>query len=74
MTSSYLSLGCHVTQHYAGSLCALVMLDHLTVTQTLNVFLEAQKSLVLSLFDTTSLNTSSKALPLGTPLPHESLA
>jgi len=60
-------------QHYAGSLCALVMLDHLTVTQTLNVFLEAQKTLVLSLFDTTSLNTSNTALPLGTSLPHESL-
>lgn len=50
-------------QHYAGSLCALVLLDHLSVTQALNVFLEAQKTLVLSLFDTSSSNASN-ALPL----------
>jgi hypothetical protein len=52
------------SQHYAGSLCALVLLDHLSVTQALNVFLEAQKTLVLSLFDTSSPNASN-ALPLG---------
>jgi hypothetical protein len=57
------------SQHYAGSLCALVLLDHLSVTQALNVFLEAQKTLVLSLFDTSSPNASN-ALPLGNAAHH----